>query len=371
MTPSAETLRVGLGERSYDIVIGAGLLGPGGPAAARIDEIAGPGPVWIVTDETVAGLHLERAMSALSAAGRAATPVILPPGEGSKTMASVERVVGVVLDGAPERSSAIVALGGGVVGDIAGFAASMVLRGIRFVQLPTTLMAQVDSSVGGKTGVNTAHGKNLVGAFHQPRLVVADTELLDSLPRRELLAGYAEVVKYALLGDAAFFEWLESHGAAVVAGDAGARRHAVRTCCAAKAEIVGRDEREAGARALLNLGHTFAHALEAESGYALPHGEAVAIGTVLAFELSAAKGLCAAGDVERVRRHLSSVGLPVAVPAGLGGNPETLLRHMRRDKKVRSGRLVLVLARSIGDAFVTADVDPGEVLQALAGAVSP
>ena len=374
MSPAEDMVRVDLGERSYDIVVGAGLLAPGGSGAARIGEAVGSGPAWIVTDATVADLYLRPVLSALAAAGVDATPVILPAGEASKTLASVERVVGTVLDGAPERSSSVIALGGGVVGDIAGFAASMILRGIRFIQVPTTLLAQIDSSVGGKTGINTVHGKNLVGAFYQPRLVVADTALLDSLPRREVLAGYAEVVKYALLGDRGFFDWLEDNAAGVVSGDADARRQAVRACCCAKAAIVGRDERESGARALLNLGHTFGHALEAETGYGpeLLHGEAVAIGIVMAFELSAALGLCPAGDVERVRRHFARVGLPVGLPSASGRvwDPDALLEHMRHDKKVRDGRMVFILVRAIGEAFVTADVDPADVRRLLAGAVA-
>ncbi len=374
MNRAEDTVRVELGDRSYDIVIGAGLLAPGGSGAARIGKITGSGPAWIVTDATVADLHLRPVLSALAAADVDATPVILPAGESSKTMASVERIVGTVLDGVPERSSSIIALGGGVVGDIAGFAASMILRGIGFIQVPSTLLAQIDSSVGGKTGINTAHGKNLVGAFYQPRLVIADTGLLDSLPRREILAGYAEVVKYALLGDRGFFDWLEDNAVDVIAGDADALRQAVRTCCAAKAVIVGRDEREAGARALLNLGHTFGHALETETGYGseLLHGEAVAIGMVMAFELSSALGLCAAGDVERIRRHFARVGLPVGLPSvpGRVWDPDTLLDHMRHDKKVRDGHMVFVLARAIGEAFVTADVDPADVRTLLARTVA-
>lgn len=374
MNRAEDTVRVELGDRSYDIVIGAGLLAAGGSGAARIGKITGSGPAWIVTDATVADLHLRPVLSALAAADVDATPVILPAGESSKTMASVERIVGTVLDGVPERSSSIIALGGGVVGDIAGFAASMILRGIGFIQVPSTLLAQIDSSVGGKTGINTAHGKNLVGAFYQPRLVIADTGLLDSLPRREILAGYAEVVKYALLGDRGFFDWLEDNAVDVIAGDADALRQAVRTCCAAKAVIVGRDEREAGARALLNLGHTFGHALETETGYGseLLHGEAVAIGMVMAFELSSALGLCAAGDVERIRRHFARVGLPVGLPSAPGRvwDPDTLLDHMRHDKKVRDGHMVFVLARAIGEAFVTADVDPADVRTLLARTVA-
>jgi len=257
----------------------------------------------------------------------------------------------------------VVALGGGVIGDLAGFAAAVLLRGVRFVQVPTTLLAQVDSSVGGKTAIDTAHGKNLVGAFHQPRLVLADTGVLDTLPRRELLAGYAEVLKYALLGDPGFFDWLEANGRKVIAGDAGARAHAIVTSCAAKAEIVAADEREAGARALLNLGHTFGHALEAETGYdgSLLHGEAVAIGMVLAFALSERLGLCPSADTARVRRHMADVGLPTGLPGGRAWDAGRLLDHMTRDKKARDGRATFVLVRGIGRAYVEPEVDPAEV----------
>lgn len=370
MSASGEILRVDLGDRSYDVVIGCGLFAEGGCAGGRIREAAGGGRCWIVTDETLAALHLDGVLSALSAAGVDAAPVVLPPGEPSKTMDSVGHVVDAVLDGAPERTSAVVALGGGVVGDIAGFAASMVLRGVRFIQLPTTLLAQVDSAIGGKTGVNAPQGKNLIGAFHQPHLVLADSGFLDTLPERELLAGYAEVVKYALIGDAAFLAWLEGNAGAVLSGDADARRHAVHVCCSAKAEVVGRDEREAGVRALLNFGHTFGHALEAGSGYTLLHGEAVAVGMVLALELSAALGLCGAEDVERVRGHFLAVGLPVRIPPEAGRDPQALVEHMRRDKKVRAGRIAFVLARGIGDVFVTTDVDTGDVLRVLRGAMA-
>jgi 3-dehydroquinate synthase len=259
-----------------------------------------------------------------------------------------------------ERSSLLVAFGGGVIGDLAGFAASILLRGLDFIQIPTSLLAQVDSSVGGKTGINTPHGKNLVGSFHQPRLVLADTGVLRTLPKRELLAGYAEVVKYGLIDDPDFFQWLEDHGLAIVEGDPAARRHAILTSCAAKAAIVAEDERESGRRALLNLGHTFGHALEAELGYdqRLLHGEAVAIGLVLAFELSTALGLCPAADTAAVRRHLAAVGLPTdleAVP-GVVWSVEALIEHMRRDKKVRDGRVSFVLVRGIGKAFMAGDI---------------
>ena len=369
MMRKEERLRVELGKRSYDIVIGDGVAAPGGSGAARVRNIAGSRPCWIVTDETVAGLHLESVRMALSDVGVRSTSIVLPPGERTKNLETVERVATAALDSAPERSSVLIALGGGVVGDIAGFAASMILRGVNFVQIPTTLLSQVDSSVGGKTGVNTRHGKNLLGAFHQPRLVLADTAMLDTLPRPHLLAGYAEVVKYGLIRDPEFFAWLERHGAEVVAENGPARRHAVRASCAVKADVVGRDEREAGARALLNFGHTFGHAIEAESGYRLLHGEAVAVGMVMAFELSVALGLCAGAEVTRVRRHFETVGLPVALPADLRCDPDALVRRMSRDKKVRDGRVAFVLARAVGDAFVAPQADPEAVRRAIEAAL--
>ena len=280
-----DTISVALGDRAYDIVVGTGLLSDAGGRIASLVKIH---PVIIVTDETVAALHLETLRASLSAAGIASETIVLKAGESTKEFPGFEYLAGAILDLAPERASTLIALGGGVVGDITGFAASVILRGIDFIQIPTTLLSQVDSSVGGKTGINTRHGKNLVGSFYQPRLVLADTSVLDTLPRRELLAGYAEVVKYGLLGYPDFFAWLEANGAAVVTGDAAARRHAVMTSCDAKAKIVAGDERELGRRALLNLGHTFAHTLEAETGFGsrLLHGEAVSIGMIMAFDLS-------------------------------------------------------------------------------------
>ena len=370
-TTTIETVRVDLGERSYPILIGPGLIAEAG---ARIAAALPARPLLVLTDATVAGLHLDPLMRSLAEAGlRAAEPVVVPAGEASKDMASLGGVMDALLSRGLERRSVLVALGGGVVGDLGGFAAAIALRGIDFVQVPTTLLAQVDSSVGGKTGVNSSHGKNLIGAFHQPRLVLADTAALDTLPRRDLLAGYAEVVKYGLLGDAAFFAWLEARGPALLAGDMAARIQAIRTSCLAKADIVARDERESGLRELLNLGHTFGHALEAEAGYgdALPHGEAVAIGMVMAFDLSVRLGLCPADDPSRVRAHLSAVGLPVsaghlrrAVPGG-DWTPERMLAHMARDKKVKDGRLAFVLATGIGRAFLTRDVEAEAVIPVL------
>ncbi len=371
MTASPDTLRVELGDRAYDIVIGEGLIDGLGPA---VRNALGKPACWIVTDETAGGLFLDRALESLSAAGLEARSIVLPPGEASKSFPTFERVVTEVLDGAPERGSALIALGGGVVGDLTGFAASAVMRGIGFVQVPTTLLSQVDSSVGGKTGINTRHGKNLVGAFYQPRLVLADTATLDTLPRRELLAGYAEVVKYGLIRDRGFFEWLETNGAGVIGGDRSAQQYAVRESCAAKAAVVAQDERENDVRALLNFGHTFGHALEAETGFGpdLLHGEAVSIGMIMALELSAALGLFASDDVERVRRHFTAVGLPTAVPARPGERWETgrLLAHMAHDKKVRNGRVTFILSRGIGDAFVAADVDLADVAPVIDSAIA-
>ncbi len=358
----AETVTVALGERAYEIVVGEGLLGRAGAAIAPL--LARP-EVVVVTDETVAGLHLDTLATGLDDAGIGHRAIVLPPGERTKDFAHLERLVDALLEARVERDDTIVAFGGGVVGDIAGFAASILRRGVGMVQVPTTLLAQVDSSVGGKTGINTPRGKNLVGSFHQPRLVLADIDLLDTLPSRELLAGYAEVVKYGLIDDPALFTWLERHGGELLAGDKALRRQAVAASCRAKARVVARDEREAGARALLNLGHTFGHALEAAAGYdgRLLHGEAVAVGMVMAFDLSVRLGLCPPGDADRVRRHLAAVGLPVARTAVAGGDADTgvLLEHMKQDKKARDGRPVFVLANGIGRAFLTRDVAPEAV----------
>lgn len=363
----ADALRVDLGGRSYSIIVGSGLLDRAGELAAPV--LARPSAV-VVTDETVAPLYLDALVEALGGAGIAAASVVLPAGEGTKNFAHLERLCDELLAVRIERSTMLIALGGGVIGDITGFAAGILLRGLDFIQVPTTLLAQVDSAVGGKTGINTGRGKNLVGLFHQPRLVIADTATLTTLEPRQRRAGYAEVVKYGLIGDPIFFAWLERNAAAVCAAEPEACRRAVRTSCAAKAAIVAEDEREAGRRALLNLGHTFGHALEAEAGYgeALLHGEAVAIGMVMAFALSARLGFCAPQTAERVRAHLRSVGLPTAIDE-LSFRPswpaETLLAHMRHDKKVEDGRLRFVLARGIGAAFVCATVSGDDVVAVL------
>ena len=357
--PAAAPLivRVDLGARGYDIAIGGGLLGEAGARVARLKPKA---KALIVTDETVANLYLDPCRQALSAAGVTSAPVVMRPGEGSKSFSTYERVVDALLQSKIERGDLVVALGGGVVGDVAGFAAATALRGVDLVQIPTTLLAQVDSSVGGKTGIDTRHGKNLVGAFHQPLLVIADTDLLDSLSPREFRSGYAEVAKYGLINDEPFFAWLEKNWKNVFAGGA-ERVHAVATSCRAKAAIVGRDEREAGERALLNLGHTFAHALEAAAGYSehLLHGEAVALGIVLAFRLSSGLGLCRGEDTARVTAHFSAVGLPTKLSEIKGELPGTdaLLALMAKDKKVREGALVFVLARGIGKAEIAQGID--------------
>jgi 3-dehydroquinate synthase len=372
----SERLRVDLGARSYDIVVGGGLLDEAGALMRPV--IRQPRAV-VVTDETVAALHLARLAAGLERAGIAHRVLVLPPGEGTKDFAHFARLAEDVLAQGIERDTALVALGGGVVGDLTGFAAATLLRGLDYVQIPTTLLAQVDSSVGGKTGINTAQGKNLVGAFHQPVLVLADIDALATLPRRELLAGYAEVVKYGIIRDPIFYDWLEARGPALVAGDTAARREAVLRSCAIKAAVVAADERESGERALLNFGHTFGHALEAETGFgaALLHGEAVALGMRLALDLSAHLGLLPAAAGKRVRRHLAAVGLPTALDRIDHAQPFTvdaLLGHMGKDKKVKGGRLTFILARAIGDAFVSRDVDPAALRAFLAaepGIASP
>lgn len=357
-------LPVSLATTSYNVVIGSGLLARAG---AHMAEILPQKRVVIVTDKTVAAIHLPTLLAGLDETGIAHRTIVVPPGEASKSLESYTTVVGQLLDGGVERRTTIVALGGGVVGDLAGFAAATALRGLPFVQIPTTLLSQVDSSVGGKTGINTVHGKNLLGAFHQPKLVLADTDTLATLPLRELRAGYAELVKAGIIGDAPFFAWCEAHADAVMSGDRAAQAEAILRACAFKAAVVGDDEREerpSGGRALLNLGHTFGHALEAEYGYGggLLHGEAVAVGIGMAFRLSARLGLCEADDAIRVSAHLERAGLP----SGLNMlnrrfSAASLIANMRRDKKMRDGTLHLILARGIGEAFTTGDVSQAEV----------
>ncbi|WP_339949491.1 3-dehydroquinate synthase [uncultured Albimonas sp.] len=353
-----ETVDVALGARAYSIEIGPGLIARAGEFIAPLL----PRPrVAVITDETVAARWLEPLREGLAASGVEMQALALPPGEGTKNWADLGRTVEWLLAQKVERADLVVALGGGVIGDLAGFAAAILRRGVGFVQVPTTLLAQVDSAVGGKTGVNSPHGKNLIGAFHQPRLVLADTDALETLPARELLSGYAEVVKYGLLGDAAFFDWLEGEGgAALAAGDVAARIRAVRRSCEMKAEIVARDETETGDRALLNLGHTFGHALEAATGYSarLLHGEGVSIGCQLAFELSARLGLCSQETPGRVAAHFQAMGMRARLGDIPGELPDSdgLIALMAQDKKVKAGVPTFILARGIGEAFVTREV---------------
>ncbi|WP_439529498.1 3-dehydroquinate synthase [Pannonibacter sp.] len=357
------TVPVDLGDRSYDILIGRGLLASTGERTAALMP---GGRLAIITDATVARLHLAALTNSLDAAGVGYTVMTVPPGEQTKCFAEYQRLCDEVLAARLERGDAVLAFGGGVVGDLAGFVAASVRRGMSFIQIPTTLLSQVDSSVGGKTGINSRHGKNLIGAFHQPDLVLADTALLDTLSEREFRAGYAEVVKYGLLGDAAFFDWLEANWREIFSGGP-AREEAVARSCAAKAATVSADEREAGQRALLNLGHTFGHALESAVDYAserLVHGEGVAIGMTLAHEFSARLGLIDDAVVARVTAHLVEVGLPTHMRQIPGQMPpaETLLDIIAQDKKVSRGALTFILSRGIGQAFVEKGVDPAAVL---------
>ena len=356
-------LSVALPSAGYDVVVGGGLLARAG---ALLAPVLPQKRAIVVTDASVARLHLATLGAGLAETGIETQPIVVPAGEPSKNIETYARVVDELLEAGVERRTAVIALGGGVVGDLAGFAAATTLRGLPFVQVPTTLLAQVDSSVGGKTGVNTSRGKNLVGAFHQPLMVLADTATLATLPARELRAGYAEIAKAGLIGDAAFFMWCEQHGREVVGGDRDVQAEAILRACAFKAAVVGDDERElrpSDGRALLNLGHTFAHALEAEIGYGhILHGEAVAVGLGLAFRLSARLGFCAEADAERVVRHVEQVGLP----AELGMlnrrfSAARLLAHMRRDKKMRDRQMTFVLARGVGRAFTSRDV-PGHAV---------
>ncbi len=347
---------VSLGQRAYDIHVGTGLLEQTG---ALLKPFA-RGIVPVVTDRNVAALHLDTVLQSLSAAGLDGRPIILDPGEGTKSFSGLELLSTTLLELGIERSGMIVALGGGVIGDLTGFAAGILKRGIDFAQIPTTLLSQVDSSVGGKTAINTRQGKNLVGLFYQPRIVIADTFTLSTLSPRELRAGYAEVVKYGALGDPTFFNWLEKNGLQVIEGNVTSRIHAVAHSCQMKADIVARDERETGERALLNLGHTFGHALEAGTGFSqrLLHGEGISIGMALAFRLSARLGLCPPEDVTRLEQHLRMVGLPASISDIEGARPtaDSLLDHMAHDKKASGGKITFILAHGLGKAFTTADV---------------
>ena len=359
------TVDVALGDRAYDIVIGRDVLPSLG---ARIAALRPGARTAIVTDRNVARYWLETTQATLSEAGMAAAVVVVEEGEASKSYAGLEQVSEALLAAKIERNDLVIALGGGVVGDLAGFAAAILRRGVDFVQVPTSLLAQVDSSVGGKTGINSPRGKNLLGAFHQPVLVIADTAVLDTLPPRQFRAGYSEVAKYGVLGDATFFAWLEANHADIFAGGA-AREHAIATSCRAKAAIVARDERETGERALLNLGHTFGHALEAATGFSdrLFHGEGVSVGMVLAAELSAQLGMISESDSARLRHHLAEVGLPTHLQdiAGFAqeglGDADALMALMAQDKKVKRGRLTFILLEAIGRAVIAPDVEPSTV----------
>jgi 3-dehydroquinate synthase len=365
------TVDVALGDRSYDIVIGRDVLQSLG---RRIAALRPGARTAVVTDRNVAKHWLEKTESSLAEAGIATSRVIVEEGEGSKSYSGLEQVGEALIAAKIERNDLVIALGGGVVGDLAGFAAAILRRGVDFVQVPTSLLAQVDSSVGGKTGINSPKGKNLLGAFHQPVLVIADTAVLDTLSPRQFRAGYAEVAKYGVLGDEAFFTWLEANHTEIFAGGA-AREHAIATSCRAKAAIVACDERETGERALLNLGHTFGHALEAATGFSdrLFHGEGVAVGMVLAAELSAQLGMIAGSDAARVRRHLAEVGLPTALHDIAGftqeglGDADALMALMAQDKKVKRGRLTFILLAAVGRAVIAPDVEPSVVRDFLKG----
>ena len=359
-------VHVGLGARAYDILIGKHVIDEAGPRLAAMAPGAG---CAIVCDANVAALHLQRLEESLDAHHIRHQAIIVPPGESTKCYAEFARVCDAIIEGKFERGDFVVALGGGVVGDLAGFCAASVRRGMRFMQIPTSLLAQVDSSVGGKTGINSPHGKNLVGAFYQPNLVLADVAILESLPVREFRAGYAEVVKYGLINDAPFFEWLEKHEAEIMTGGP-ARAEAIRVSCAAKAAIVMRDEREDGERALLNLGHTFAHAFERLTNYdgnRLVHGEAVAIGLVCAFNFSVKRGLATRQDAVRVERHLHKAGLPthIADIPGWTAGPDAIIDAMLQDKKVSRGQLTFILARGIGQSFIAKGVEASDVREFL------
>ena len=374
MTDDADptVVRVDLAERSYDILIGANLLANAGVYLAPV--LKHP-RIVIVTDATVSNLHLSGLCASLDAMGVQNNVIIIPPGEAAKNFNQLQTLLNQLLELRIERNDTILALGGGVIGDLAGFAASILRRGVNFIQAPTTLLAQVDSSVGGKTAINMKEGKNLIGTFHQPRIVLADVATLDSLPARQLRAGYGEVLKYGLIDNFSFFEWLEEHGSKVLSRDRAALCHAVTVSCRSKAAIVTHDEREIGERALLNLGHTFAHALEAEYGYdgRLLHGEAVAIGLYMAFKLSSDLGLCSSQETDRLHRHLISKNLPTSVDKIDIHRPtaEALIRHMHQDKKVIGGQLTFVLTRGIGQAFIENNVKTEAVTAMLSSILRP
>jgi 3-dehydroquinate synthase len=374
MTREATKVTVDLAERSYDILVGSDQLANAGTLIQdRLSCRPEKTRIAVVTDDLVAGHHLETLTTSLETTGFQHSVIVVPSGEASKNIRQLETVLSQLIEARIERNDIVIALGGGVIGDLAGFAASVLRRGVDVVQIPTTLLSQVDSSVGGKTAVNMPQGKNLVGTFHQPRLVIADIDLLDTLPPREIRTGYAEIVKYGLIDDPDFFAWLEENGPALLAGDKALRQYAVIKSCEAKARIVAGDERESGNRALLNLGHTFGHALEAEMGYGdgLRHGEAISIGLRMAFDFSVRLGLCPEADAARLQDHMADCGLPVHI-SDIPGKAQSgkweasrLLDHMRQDKKVSAGQMTFILARKIGESFVTRDIEADDLLAAL------
>jgi len=361
-----QILDLDLGARSYRIEIGDGILADAGH---HIKNYIHQAPIFVITDENVLAHHWSALERSLKNAGINAKMLCISAGESSKNFNQLQAITDWLLKNGVDRKSTVIAFGGGVVGDLVGFAAAITMRGINFIQIPTTLLSQVDSSVGGKTGINSDFGKNLVGAFHQPKYVLIDVATLDTLDDRQVLSGYAEVVKYALIGDVDFFNWLEQHGLQLVKGDKGLRQQAIYKSCQHKALVVAADEHEHGVRALLNLGHTFGHAFEAETGYGnrLFHGEAVAIGTIVALDLSVRLGLCKEADLKRVTRHFKNVGLPVSLKGLVddGWSAVGLLDHMGRDKKTESGTINFILMKSIGDAFITNDVGRDKLNAAL------
>jgi 3-dehydroquinate synthase len=370
-TSTERQLSVELGDRSYNIMVGRRLMDQAG---SLISPLMKGHKAVIVCDSNVAPIYLAKLEASLSGAGIEHSTVTLEAGEKTKSFEHLQALSDMLFKKGVDRQTILIALGGGVIGDLSGFCAAITMRGIGYIQIPTTLLSQVDSSVGGKTGINTFYGKNLIGAFHQPRLVLADLDCLDSLPRRQLLAGYAEIVKYGLIKDAEFFLWLEKNATSLLNGDKALQAHAILKSCAGKASIVAQDEYENGVRALLNLGHTFAHALEAEVGYGdkLLHGEAVSIGMVMAFDLSHRLGLCQKADANRVRNHLDSIGLPTNLVgiADHSWTPERLVSQMGLDKKAEAGSIIFILARAIGSSFISRDVNPIELQAFLADTLS-
>ena len=365
-------LRINLKENSYDIIIEHGLLSELG---ALISKKFGKPKTFIVTDSNIAVHWLKQTIESLSAQGMSPKVLEVPVGESTKSFINLEKIIDQLLESKVDRDSVLIALGGGVIGDLAGFAGAVTLRGIKVIQVPTTLLSQVDSSVGGKTGVNVRQGKNLVGSFHQPSLVAIDTQVLQTLPSRQLFAGYAEVLKYGLIKDRSFFDWLELNGKKVLEGDKLAQQFAIFTSCRIKAEIVEADEKEKNLRAILNFGHTFGHALEAEAGYDgnLLHGEAVSIGMVLAIELSKSLGYLSGQDAGRAVEYIRNIGLPTninSIEGSTSWHPDGIIQHMQHDKKVSNGQLRFVLIKGIGEAYLTADVERNDIYNVIEKSLS-